>query len=135
MQTENSEEALIAYNKAIELDPTDAMTYNNRGYLYQTKKNYKGAITDYSEAIELDSKYISAYFNRGITEMADNNYDAAKKDFGICVQLDSNSGELRRMLGLTKISLKDKWGACNDLELAKKLGDTQADELIKQNCK
>jgi hypothetical protein len=26
-------------------------------------------------------------------------------------------------------------GACMDFELAKKLGDTQADELIKQNCK
>jgi hypothetical protein len=38
-------------------------------------------------------------------------------------------------LGLSKLNLKDKSAACNDFELAKKLGDTQADELIKQNCK
>ncbi len=135
MQMGNSEDALRAYGKAIELDPTDAMTYNNRAYLYQTMKNYKDAITDYSKAIELDSKYISAYVNRGITEMADKNYDAAKKDFEICVQLDSNSEKLRRMLGLAKIGLKDKSKTCNDFELAKKLGDTQVYELIKQNYK
>ena len=135
MQTGNYEKALIAYAKAIELDPKDAMTYNNRAYLYQTQKKYKDAIDDYSKAIELDSKYISAYANRGMTEIAMNNNLAAKKDFEVCVQLDSKSSELRRILGLTKLNLQDKIGACTDFELAKQLGDTQVEELIKQNCK
>lgn len=134
MQAGNSKEALTAYGKAIELDPTDAMTYNNRAFLYQTAKNYKNAIADYTKAIELDTKYISAYVKRGITEMEQANFSAAKKDFEVCVQLDDKSGELRRMLGLSKVS-SDKKGACKDFELAKKLGDQQADELIKQNCK
>jgi tetratricopeptide (TPR) repeat protein len=134
MQSGNSEDALTAYGKAIALDPTDAMTHNNRAYLYQTMKNYKDAIADYTKAIELDSKYISAYVNRGISEMEQTNFVAARKDFEICVQLDKKSGELRRMLGLSKIKL-DKNGACKDFELAKQLGDKQADELIKQNCK
>lgn len=135
MQKGNTEDALKAYGKAIELDSTDAVTYNNRAYLYQMNENYKNAMIDYSKAIELDPKYIDAYVNRGIVENIENNYDAAKKDFEICVQLDSRSGELRRILGLIKLSLKDKLGACKDFELAKHLGDTQAAQLIEQNCK
>lgn len=139
MQAGNYSNALTAYGKAIELEPTDAMTYNNRAYLYQTmyrtEDNLKNAIADYTKAIELDPKYISAYVNRGITFMEASNFEAAKKDFEICVKLDSNAGELRRMLGLAKMNLKDKSGACEDFELAKKLGDSQAGELIKQNCK
>lgn len=96
--------------------------------------NSKSAIADYTKAIELDSKYISAYVNRGITEMEQGDFVAAKKDFEVCVQLDDKSGELRRMLGLSKVS-SDKKGACRDFELAKQLGDEQAEKLIQQNCK
>jgi len=135
MQLGNFEEAITAYAKAIELDPTNATTYNNRAYLYQTEKKYEKAIADYTKAIELDPKYISAFVNRGITLMEKNEFEAAKKDFEICVQLDSNSGELRRILGQCKLKLNDKSGACKDFQLSKQLGDKEADNLIKQNCK
>ena len=134
MQNGNYKDALTAYEKAIELDPTDAMTYNNKGYLYHSIRNYKDAIANYTKAIDLDSKYISAYVNRGISEMEQNNFVAARKDFEICVQLDKTSGELRRMLGLSKISI-DKKSACKDFKLAKELGDQQANELLTQYCK
>jgi tetratricopeptide (TPR) repeat protein len=135
MEFGSFDEAIFAFKKAIELDSTDAMTYNNRGFLYHSKKMYKQAINDFTKAIKLDSKYIGAYVNRGISEMAESNFDKAKKDFEICVQLDSKSGELRRYLGLAKLNLKDKLGACKDFNLAKQLGDLQADGLIIQNCK
>ena len=134
MQFENFEEALTAYTKAIELDPADAMTYNNRAYLYQTAKKYEKAIADYTKAIELDPQFISAYANRGMTLMEEFELEAAKKDFEVCVQLESNSGELRRILGLCKLALNDKAGACGDFATAKKLGDVIANDLIKQNC-
>ncbi len=130
----NSQEALIAYAKAIELDSTDATTYNNRAYLYQTEKNYESAIADYTKAIELDAEYISAYVNRGVSLMEDNRLLEAKSDFEICVQLDSESGELRRFLGLCKLNLQDKTGACEDFKLAKEFGDTEANYLMEKNC-
>jgi tetratricopeptide (TPR) repeat protein len=135
MQAGNSENALTAYNKAIELDPADAMTYNNRAYLYQTLKNNKAAISDYTKAIELDPKYISAYVNRGVLSMEEMNYKAAKQDFETSTKLDAKSPELRRFLGLAKLSLKDKLGACEDFKEAKNLGDKQVLDLIEQNCK
>ncbi len=135
MQLGNNDAAVDAYAMAINLDPKDAVTYNNRAYLYQINKNYTKAIADYTKAIELDPKYISAYVNRGIIQAGVNNFKAAKSDFEICVQLDPNAGELRRFLGLAKLSLNDKAGACIDFEKASLLGDTQAGELMKQKCK
>jgi tetratricopeptide (TPR) repeat protein len=124
-----------AYTILSEINPSNVFAFKKIGYFQMQTGNTEDALTAYGKAIELDSKYISAYVNRGITEMEENNFDAAKKDFEISVQLNPKAGELRRMLGLAKISLKDTLGACMDFELAKKLGDTQADEQIKQNCK
>lgn len=135
MEMGNFESALQAYNKAIELDPKDAVTYNNRAYLYQTAKKYSQAISDYNKAIEIDAKYISAYVNRGILEMEEMKFEAAKKDFETSVRLDNKAPELRRLLGMTKLSLNDIAGACGDFKEAKKLGDTEIDELITQTCK
>ncbi len=135
MQNSNFEEALIALTKAIELDTTDAITYSNRAFLYQTNQNYLNAIADYTKAIKLDPNYIRAYVNRGLSSIELKKYKSAKNDFEICIQLDSNSGELRRILGLSKIYLNDIEGACKDMKLANKLGDKQAEELMRQICK
>lgn len=135
MQSKNTQKAIDAYNKAIKLDPNDAMTFNNRAYLNQTLQNYQLAIDDYSKAIELNPKYISALVNRGITEMQINQFKEAKSDFEQCVILDPKAGELRRFLGLAKLNLNEVSGACSDFELALKLGDMNASELIKENCK
>lgn len=58
----------------------------------------------------------------------------AKKDFEKCVQLDSKDSGLRRILGLAKLNLKDKAGACEDFGLAKQLGDAKAAELIRKTA-
>lgn len=134
MLSNNIDDAFSHYAKAMELDPADAVTYNNRGILFQKLKNYKSATGDYSKAITLDPKYIGAYVNRGITEMEAGNFKLAKRDFESSVALDSQSGELRRLLAIAKLSLRDKADACKDLFLAKQLGDLIAEQLIHQNC-
>ncbi len=48
--------ALDAYNKAIELDPKVAKSYINRGRIYYYLGNYNQAIADYDKVIELDPK-------------------------------------------------------------------------------
>ncbi len=56
---------LFNYNKAIEIDPGDAMAYFNRAIVYNTLEQYNKALRDYSKAIELDLEYSNAYYNRG----------------------------------------------------------------------
>lgn len=59
--------ALTDYNKAIKLNPNDASTYNNRGYLKQFDLNdLAGAMTDYNKAIELDPNNAVAHKYRDL---------------------------------------------------------------------
>ena len=41
------------YDKAIELDPNNAISFANRGSAYHMLGNYKKAIADYEKAMEL----------------------------------------------------------------------------------
>lgn len=95
---------------------------------------YDKAIENYNHALPLNAKYIYAYVNRGILEMDKGQYKLAKKDFELSVELDKSEGGLWRLLALSKQSLGDKKGACNDLLRAKELGDKVAPQLIQENC-
>ncbi len=59
----NSQQAIKDFNKAIGLDPSNALAYSNRGLIYGTVANYQRAIIDYNKAIELNSQDADAYLN------------------------------------------------------------------------
>ena len=58
------DEAIEECNKAIQLDPSRAVAYNNRGQAYTEKGKYDLAIADCNKAIELDPNLAVAYNNR-----------------------------------------------------------------------
>jgi tetratricopeptide (TPR) repeat protein len=61
----NYDWAIRDCTKAIELKPDDAMSYYNRGSVYDRKGDYEQAIRDYTQAIKLKPDYADAYYNRG----------------------------------------------------------------------
>lgn len=60
-----SKEAIPLYDKAIELNPTVAQIFFNRGTAYSNSLDFEKAISDYDRAIELNPNYMEAYANRG----------------------------------------------------------------------
>ena len=60
------QEAIRAFASSIQLDPTNARTYLNRGMSYERINNMQQAIADYSKAIELVPKDAKAYYIRGV---------------------------------------------------------------------
>ena len=128
-------EALEAFEQAIKLDPKDPVTFHNRAYLYWIMEDYVHAFLDYTKSISLDSTFVSAYLNLGILEMQTGNVEEAKQEFLKAIRFDPKSSILRRYLGLAKLNLDDKQGACDDFKLAKELGDPLAGELIDEFCK
>jgi tetratricopeptide (TPR) repeat protein len=60
------QEAIRAFASSIQLDPTNARTYLNRGMSYERINNMQQAIADYSTAIELVPKDAKAYYIRGV---------------------------------------------------------------------
>ena len=57
------------YDKAIELDSTDAELYNMRGIAKSDFLMYDEALADYEKAIELDSNVAVYYMNRGYLKL------------------------------------------------------------------
>lgn len=52
------------YNKAIEIDPKNAVVYKLRGDSYSRKHDFDQAIINYTNAIEIDPKFFDAYQSR-----------------------------------------------------------------------
>ncbi len=82
------DEAILEYNKAINLEPGYAQAYNNRGHAYYNKGNYDQTITDCTRAIELDPSLALAYNTRGIAYQAKGDYEKAMADFNRAIHLD-----------------------------------------------
>jgi len=79
--------ALDAYNKAIDLDPKVAKTYINRGRTYYYLGNYNQAIANYDKAIELNAEFALAYYYRGLAYSAFGNNNQAIADWKIAARL------------------------------------------------
>jgi tetratricopeptide (TPR) repeat protein len=62
----NHHEAIEAFALSIQLDPSNARTYLNRGIAYERMDNPHQALEDYSKAIQLLPKDAKAYYMRGI---------------------------------------------------------------------
>ncbi|MBF0503470.1 MAG: tetratricopeptide repeat protein [Candidatus Omnitrophica bacterium] len=61
----NLTQAMLDYNKAIEINPKYAEAYYNRGKIYNQQGKVIQALSDYSKAIEQNPDYAEAYDNRG----------------------------------------------------------------------
>ena len=61
------DKALADLNRAIELDPADALDIASRGETYRLMGRYEEALADLNRAIELNPGYASAIASRGET--------------------------------------------------------------------
>ncbi len=80
--------AIVAFTKAIELDPNYALAYGNRGWVYIKLGQYEQAIADSTKAIELDSNLALAYNNRGWAYTELGQYEQALADYNKAIELD-----------------------------------------------
>ena len=55
------EAAILAYDKALDLNPNLPSAYFKRGYVKYEIGQYSEAISDYDEAIRLDPNHTTAY--------------------------------------------------------------------------
>ena len=85
--TENPDEQIKLYSKAIELNPFDAEAYNNRGFAYYKKGDYDYAIQDFDKAIQLNPYYAAAFNNRGNAYLYKGCHDRAIQDYNKAIQL------------------------------------------------
>ena len=77
LQNENPEDAILAYDQAINLKPDLVEAYTNRGNVKVALERYDDAIADYNEAIHRNPDDDKAYSNRGVSKTELKRYDDA----------------------------------------------------------
>jgi len=108
-------EAIEAFNKAIELNPKDAVAYNNRGAAYGQIGNYKQQIEDCNKALQINPKDAVAFNNRGVAQGELGNYEQEIEDCTRAIELNPklavayyHRGLAYHKLGNRKQAIKDK---------------------------
>jgi tetratricopeptide (TPR) repeat protein len=81
------------FDKAIEINPSDADAYYNRGVAYGHKGQYDEAISDYTKAIEMNSRHADAYYNRGTAYGHKGQHDKAISDFTKAIEINPRYAE------------------------------------------
>jgi|GEM_PF-1363020 len=119
-------EAMVQYTKAIELNPNNAVAYNNRGYIKEQLKNYQGAIEDYNKTIALDPKNAFAYNNRGYSKHLLGNDKEAIEDYNKSIELNPNNDWAYFYRGETNYKLNNYAGARFDFTKAIELNPKDA---------
>jgi tetratricopeptide (TPR) repeat protein len=71
------EQALVEFNKIIEISPNLAQGYKSRGNLYLQQANWDEAITDFNQAISIDPTEARIHFNRANAYLGKKKYDKA----------------------------------------------------------
>ena len=84
----NYDEALIAFDQLIRLDPKDSEAHRWRGDVFLNKREYDKALSEYDEAIQLNSKNGMAYNSRGAALIQKGEIDKAITDFDEAIRLD-----------------------------------------------
>lgn len=85
--------AVLAFTKAIEVNPNCAEAYYNRGIGFNGLKRYRQAIADFNKALELNSNNdfrMGVYVNREKSYAELKQYDLAIQDCNKIIELNPN---------------------------------------------
>ncbi|MHC5040224.1 MAG: protein kinase domain-containing protein, partial [Planctomycetota bacterium] len=74
------EEALQAYNRALQIAPNDPITLVKRGQIYARRSAFKRAESDFTSALEADPAFELALLNRGQVRIELDNFEGARSD-------------------------------------------------------
>ena len=97
-------EAIEAYKKAIEIDPSFISAYYNLAVIYHQAQQFYNAIICLKKAIELDPGDTSTFNNLGVLYFTINVFDEAKKYFEKSLAIEPDYKEAKN--NLEKVQLK-----------------------------
>jgi tetratricopeptide (TPR) repeat protein len=123
--------AIADLTKAIEIQPSYAQAYGERGVAYLRKKDHPRAIVNLSKAIELDPSLARAYRMRGVVyQMSQRDSDLALADYSKAIELEPAVPDNYVLRYFVHAAKGDIGSAIDDLETALKLGFADRSEDI-----
>lgn len=111
----NYPKAMNDYNKAIELDSTNYITYYNRATLKSERNDKRGALSDYSKSLLLGGNVdYKVYYNRASLKSDLKDYNGSITDYTRSLDLEPenslafhNRAKAKGQIGLLQSALED----------------------------
>lgn len=88
--SKNFQQAISAYNRALEINPNYADAYNNRGNAYAQLHQFQSALQDLQKAATLNNADSRIYNNLGNIYLLQKNYNAAVTEYSRAINLNPN---------------------------------------------
>ena len=89
-QQNKIDQAILQWEKAIEINPNYFFGYNNLGNAFYKKEKYETSIQYYTKAINLNNDYVEAYNNRANAFLKLHNVEEAIENYKLATKLNSN---------------------------------------------
>ena len=118
--------AIEAYSQCIDLNPSHAIAYSNRGAVYGTKGETELAIENFSKAIKLNSSDAVSYNNRGVAYREKGDVDLAIEDHDKAIKLNLDYAKAYMSRGVAYREKGDVDLAIEDLNKAIQLDPNDA---------
>ncbi|MDY7021446.1 MAG: tetratricopeptide repeat protein [Cyanobacteriota bacterium] len=115
------DEAVQAYDRALQLDSNAAEVWNNRGVVLTKLQRYHEAIAAYEQALQLGSEYADAWNNRGIALGKLKYYEAAVSSHDRAISLKESYVDAWNNRGFALAQLKQYEDAINSYQKAAQL--------------
>lgn len=104
------DKAVIAFQKAVEINPSDRFAYNNLGRAFWKQKKYDQAVEAFTKQLEINPQDRFVHPNLGLMYMQMNQYDKAAVEFEIAAAAAPNDPSIQADLGgaYAKLNQTDK---------------------------
>ena len=137
MNADQARDAMLdydAYFKAVNGQVNDVFYYYREQAALKARQ-YQRALDDIAKAVELNPKDLTYQAEQAVVNLRVGRYEEAVRILGNVIKTEPKYAEAYRLLGLCQIQLKKTDEACANFNKAKELGDPNADDLIKKDCK
>ena len=103
LKTGNVDEAMVHYQKALEIKPDFAEAHNNLGNFLFQKGSVDEAMVHYQKALEINPDYAEAHYNLGYALLKMGNVDEAIAHLQKALQINPDYAEAHNNLGYALI--------------------------------
>ncbi|TGK18721.1 tetratricopeptide repeat protein [Leptospira fluminis] len=135
-ELENRKEAFADVDRAIKLGAKYPEAYVNRAILYNLSERPAAALKDANEAVRLDQKSSRANFQIGYAYYSLKKYNESISAYTKAIELNPrDGGQTYYNRGLGFLAVRKKSQACDDFKRSLEIGYSNAEGMIRENCK